>query len=699
MKHIDDLYFGSGAKIPVFMSSELAECGLACLAMIANYHGHDLDLNSLRQRFHMSLNGTSLKGLMLLADNLGFSTRPVRVELEALGELQLPVIIHWDFNHFVVLKHVNKSGVVIIDPSRGEVFLKLVEFSDHFTGVALEIFPSASFVRLHDKRKFRLAQLFSKIHGHRLAIFYTLFLSLALQLLAIILPLQVQILVDNVIASDNSSILLVVAVGFGGLIVLNSLITCLREWTLVLLSSQFVYQIAGNVFRHLLRLPADFFERRHLGDIMSRVGGIKNIQDAIMHGALSAVVDGSMVVITGAALLWYSPSMALCVFISLFLCAVITIIGFPGIRDRSAKSIALYAREQSYLMESIRGIISIKLLGTEIVREGIWRNLYARVFNSSLSLERLSQVLKAGQDIVLGLQLSIVLYMGTKAVLDGSLSIGMLFSFLALRNIFTERLQILVGRGVQIGTLITYIDRLEDILQHDTEIDESFHGTLGNNFSLVLSNVSFKYGATDPYVLNGVNFEIPDGSFIAIVGPSGGGKTTLLKILLGLQKPVEGDVFLNGVQATPGLWQAWRRHVGVVRQDDQLFSGTIAENISSFDPELNMGGAIQAAISAQLHDEIERLPAKYMTPIGDMGSSLSGGQRQRLLLARALYRKPKILILDEGTANLDPANEEVLVNIIANMEITRILVAHRPALIERARNVVRVEHGSLVNIR
>jgi ATP-binding cassette subfamily B protein RaxB len=226
-----------------------------------------------------------------------------------------------------------------------------------------------------------------------------------------------------------------------------------------------------------------------------------------------------------------------------------------------------------------------------------------------------------------------------------------------------------------------------------SEVDVELEG------NILLSEVSFRYGSTDPMVLEAVNLEIHAGDFVAITGATGGGKTTLFKLLLGLQQPTEGAVLLNGARATPALWQAWRAHIGVVRQDDQLFSGTLAENIAFFDPDIDMARVCAAAAAAVVSQDIERMPMRYLTPVGDMGSSLSGGQRQRILLARALYRQPKMLLLDEGTANLDPDTEELIADMIAGMPITRIVIAHRPALIERASRVFKVERGRIETVR
>lgn len=693
---VSKLFFRGRPELPLILSSELAECGVACMAMIASFHGHKVDLNSIRQRFSSSLSGTSLRGLLKLADALKLSGRALRVEMGALDQVQLPAILHWDTDHYVVLKSISDSHAVIHDPARGKVTVSLKDLSNHFSGVTLELTPAEDFEASDDRIRFKLRDFFTNLRGHRFAIFYVVALTLALQVMSLLLPLQLQLIVDKAIDGNDSNILLIIAVAFASLMILTSVISLLRDWTLVLLGSQFVYQISGNLFRRLLRLPSSFFEKRHLGDVLSRLGSTRQIQDAVSQGLLSAFIDGPMIILAGTALVLYSPSIAAIIFVTVLLYVIVTVASYPFISAQTERSIAASAVEQSYLMESIRGIVPVKLMGGESTRESRWRNLFSLTFNESVALSRIRLKFRFLEEALFGFQQILILYIAARLIIGGSeFSIGMMFALLAFRNTFMERVMNLVQRGLQYGMLKIYLHRLGDFLTEEPEIAPGIESAGEITGKIALENVSFRYGATDPLVLNGINLEITPGEFLAITGRTGGGKTTLLKLLLGLQKPTEGAIVLNGQSATPALWPAWRAAVGVVRQDDQLFSGTLAENICFFDPEIDMKRVQDAAIAALVHDEIDRMPAKYQTLVGDMGSSLSGGQKQRVLLARALYRSPRILILDEGTANLDPATEERLATMIAGLEITRIVVAHRPALIDCASRVIRVEDGKL----
>jgi ATP-binding cassette subfamily B protein RaxB len=359
------------------------------------------------------------------------------------------------------------------------------------------------------------------------------------------------------------------------------------------------------------------------------------------------------------------------------------------------------AKEQTHLMESVRAATTLKLLGREAVRESGWRNLHAESTNASIAVGRLTISQSLIQSIVTGLQTVIVIYVAGRAILDGQgFSVGMLFSFLSYRQTFTDRANALVSQIMQFRFLRLHLDRLADIVTTPAEISgAATSAPMQTKGHVRLKQVSFRYGVTDPLVLEDIDLEISPGDYVAIHGPSGGGKSTLLKLLLGLNAPTEGMIELDGQRATPERWRAWRNEVGVVAQDDRLLSGTLADNIGGFDPDLDMQRVVASAMAAQIHNDILRMPMQYLTLVGDMGSTLSGGQRQRVLLARALYRRPKILILDEGTANLDEQNEELIANLIDQMPITRIVVAHRPALLRRAKRVYEVGGRKLKAVR
>ncbi|MFA7262290.1 MAG: peptidase domain-containing ABC transporter [Caulobacter sp.] len=698
MRIPSELNFARRRRLPVIQGAEAAECGLACMAMIAGYHGHDVDLNGLRQRFSLSMSGATLRSLMGLAEPLGLAARALRVELSALGKVRLPAVLHWDLNHFVVLKSVKGDKAVVHDPAMGARTYALDELSKHFTGVVLELTPADSFQRVTARAPIKLTSLWSRMTGFWSAFFQILGLSLALQVVAFALPFQMQLVVDEAIFRADRDLLTVLAIGFGALVVVQAAIEALRGWALQVFGHLLTFQMVGNIVRHLMRLPADYFEKRHVGDILSRIGSAGAIQDVLTRGVIAAIIDGLMALVAVIILFFYSPLLAAVVVGAVALNFAIAFAVFPALKARMEEQIIERAREQSHIMETVRAATTIKIMGRETERESGWRNLYANVTNASVSVGKFNISLAFTQGLITGLQTVLVIYLGARVIIAGDgFSIGMLFAFLSFRQTFTDRATALINQAMQFRFLNLHLDRLSDIVTAEAETTQSMGPPMNVRGAIEANEVSFRYGAADPLVLSGINLRIDPGEFVAITGVSGGGKTTLMKLMLGLRAPSGGAILLDGQLATPDLWRAWREQVGVVAQDDRLLSGTIADNIAFFDPDLDMARVQEAAVAARIHDDIARLPMQYLSLVGDMGSMLSGGQKQRVLLARALYRRPRVLILDEGTANLDVETEELIGELVAAMPITRIVVAHRPALLQRADRVIVLQGGLLMD--
>jgi len=672
--------------MPVILQTEASECGLSCLAMIANYHGHDIDLASLRQRHLIALTGSSLKSITEIAATLDLSSRPVRLDMEHLHELQLPAILHWDFNHFVVLRKVTPKHAYIIDPGLGEKKIALNEMSNHFTGVALELSPTIDFSPQTAKLQSSLSMLWSKLIGLKRALFQTLTLSVILQITVILAPLYLQIIVDGVLPSNDKKLLWALALGFGGLIVLKAVTEATRSWAILVFGNQMGQQMLGNVFSHLLRLPAGYFEKRHIGDIISRMGSAQPIQQALTQTVVAVLMDGIMATIMLIVMILYAPLLAAIVFSSVLLLATITLLIYPRLRQTQEEVINTRAIENSHIIESIRSATTLKLFGREAQRETSWRNLYTDIINANISYGRWMIWQRFAESLITGLQLIAVVYVGTTLILSQDLtgfSLGMLFAFMAFRANFTRAITELIRKSIEFRLLELHLDRLSDIVF--TEQDVICDGTQSlrdGQGEIVVENLSFRYSDTGPWILKNLSLTLKAGEMTTLTGPSGGGKTTLLKLILGLYKPTYGRILIDGQYLANINISEWRRTIGVVMQDDHLLSGSILQNITLFDPEPDMERVRLAVKRAKVEDDIAKLPMKYDSLIGAMGSVLSGGQKQRVLLARALYPQPKLLFLDEGTANLDIETEREIVKTLNDMSITRVIIAHRPAFIE-----------------
>lgn len=688
------------ARMQPIHQAEAAECGIACLAMVANHHGHRLDLAVLRRRAGLSVKGSTLTDLMRVAADINLSARPVRLELEELGELRLPAILHWQLNHFVVLERVGHDHVTILDPALGRREISMKSTSKAFTGVALELEPDTDFSPITAARRPRISALWTRIRGLRGALGQVIGLSLVLQLTNLALPFFTQLTIDEAIGQGDASLLVILALGFGALYLFNAVLQALRSWVVLTLGESVVYQIAGNVVRHLIRLPSAYFERRHVGDIQARLGSILPIQDLLTRGLVDVLVDGVLAVTLLIAMLLLAPSLALIVLGATLLYLGIVALMIPEWRRRSEEEIVARACEETYLLETIRGIRTIKLGVGEAAREAGWRSRFADVISAGYRAQVAAIRIVLAENLIFGIQFVAVVTLGAQAVLADHFSIGQLIAFVAYRTSFDSSATQLVAQFRQWRMTSLHLDRLADITGEPRE--QIGTTTSQRHWSeppeIRVENLRFAYSAGEAPIFDDVSFTIPAGGFVAIVGPSGAGKTTLARLLLGLLTPIAGRILIDGVPLGPGNLAAWRRRVGAVLQDDLLFAGTFADNIAGFDSAADPSSIEAAARFARIHNEILAMPMGYQSLVGDMGAALSGGQRQRMLLARAIHCQPDMLFLDEGTANLDPALETMIADSIRHLDLTRIAIAHRPSLIERADIVLEVRDGGIRQI-
>lgn len=675
---------------------EAAECGIACLTMVANHWGHDVDLSAMRGRFGASSRGMGLRQLMQAGESVDLVSQPVKTNLDGLYKLSFPAILHWDMNHYVVAERTKGGRIRIHDPATGPGWLDREALSKHFTGVALQMRPSASFTRIEEGQTLRLRQLWSGAHGFRRAIFQAGMLSLVLQAYVLASPYMLQAAIDDAIPALDQSLLTVLALGFGLFALINAGAGALRSFVLLASGTKLSLGISSNVARRLMRLPVEWFERRTVGDVLSRFQSVLPVQRLLTESASAALIDGLMAVVTLVVMAIYSPLLAFVAVASSGLYAIVRMATFSAERQAQNERIVALGKEQGAMIESLRGIVTLRLSGRETMRHAVWQTRLADYLGSNYSAERIKAIQAGAHALISGIELVLITLLAARAAMAGGFSVGMIFAFLAYRLQFSTATHSLVDRTVEFRMLSLHLHRLSDIAlaEEDPGFSEEYVPRPGFEGRLELKGVRHSYSRHDPEVLKGVDLVIEPGEHVAITGPSGGGKSTLVKIILGLVDPSVGDVLVDGTPLARYGRRAFREHVGAVLQDDLLFAGSIAENVAGFET-VDQERLDEALRAASIADDVERMPLRHLTPVGDMGSTLSGGQRQRLLLARALYRRPRFLVMDEGTAHLDVDHERAVGEAIAAMGITRIVVAHRKETISAADRVVRLVDGRI----
>jgi ATP-binding cassette subfamily B protein RaxB len=693
------LHLGLGLKrLPLVLQSEAAECGLACLAMIASWHGLKTDLPNLRRRFSLSLKGCSAADLLRLAERLQLNARAVRAELDQLPQLQLPCVLHWDLNHFVVLSEVGARHVVIHDPAHGVRRMSLDEASRHFSGVALELSPAVGFTPREERQRVSLSALLGPITGLKRSLLQIFTLALALEGFMLLSPFLLQWVVDGVLVSADRELLVTLGVGFGLLVLIQVATGAIRSWAVLYLSASLNLQWLSNVFAHLLRLPVAWFEKRHTGDVWSRFGAVQQMQRTLTTSFIEALLDGLLVVVTLAVMLVYSARLSTIALGAVAAYALLRWAFFRPLRDATEEALVHDAKKSSHFLESLRGVQAIKLHNRQADRRSRFMNLVIDAMNADLATRKLELAFGVLNKTLFGLERVIVVWVGALLVLDHHLSVGMLFAFIAYKEQFALRFSALVDKTVELKMLGLQGERLADIVLAAPEREDDAPARNADASARIeLQGVQFAYSDTEAPVLKGLNLAIEPGESVAIAGPSGCGKTTLLKLILGIHAPQAGELRIGGKSLAQFGLSAWRDRVGTVMQDDQLFAGSIADNISFFDAQADLAWVQQCAGLASVHDEIESMPMGYDTLVGEMGASISGGQKQRILLARALYKRPQILLLDEATSALDVDRERLVNQAVKQLQLTRIIVAHRPETLASASRVIMLHEGRVAH--
>lgn len=690
MSTTSPLRFSLRRSVPVILQNEVAECGLACLAMVAGFHGHQIDLFALRRRFGITLKGMNLKQLMTCAEQLHLAPRALRVDPSALGKLRLPAILHWNLNHFVVLVALRKRKFLLHDPGRGARWVDQQEFSRGYTGVALELGPTSAFKPAQETVQLGLQQLWGSASGLRGSLLQIVLLALAIQGFSLLLPYFLQLTLDQAVVTADRQLLAALGLGFAALTVIKVGAETLRSWAVLYLSSSLNLQLGANLMRHLLKLPLEFFQKRHVGDLQSRFNALNQIRETLTGGLVEGVVDGLMALTTLGLMLAYSASLTAVALVAAALYAALRLGLFHAMRESTNDAIVKRARSESQFLESLRAMLPIKTFGRERERHAVWMGLQSEAVNAEARTGQLHIGYQAGQGLASGLEYIALVWLGAAAVLDQKMSVGMLMGFLAYRQLFSARCLNLIDKLLDYRMLGLHLARLAEIVFAEPEAHLDGPGLARERVrgALTLRNIGFRYSENDPWLFRHLNLRIEPGECVAFAGRSGQGKTTLLKIMMGLVSASEGEVLLDGIDIRRIGLHAYRGLCAAVMQEDQLISGSLRDNISFQDTQPDSARVETCAELACVREDVAQMTMGFESLIGDMGAALSGGQQQRVLLARALYAEPRILFLDEATSALDAITESHVNANVRRLGITRVMIAHRKETLALADRVL-----------
>ncbi|HEX9173676.1 MAG TPA: cysteine peptidase family C39 domain-containing protein, partial [Telluria sp.] len=507
--------FGLGARLPAILQTEAAECGLACLAMLACYHGNAQGLSELRRRFGLSMRGASLKDLVAMADHMGLAARPLRLEPDELAQLATPCILHWDLNHFVVLKRVGASGVVIHDPALGVRRLSTAAVLEHFTGVALELSPSTGFITAQAAPRVRMSALIGKIVGLKQSLGVLAAMALAIETLAVVSPFFMQWVVDEALVSADRDLLLTLALGFLFLLLLKVSVTAMRGATLIAISGMLKVGGRSNLFAHLVNLPASYFESRHLGDVMSRFGSQETILQAITTDMVEILLDGLMSAITFAVMLLYAPALAALVLAGAVLYALVRVAAYAPLRQAALEAIVWGAKRDTHFLETLRGMKTIKLFNAQAQRQAHWLNLLVQTVNRQLSTQKLNLMFRSANTLLIGTIAVLVVWFGAQRVIDHTFSVGMLLAFISYKDQFLGRVTELINKALDLVMLRVHAERLADIALTAPESRAAPEPATApaerTPARIELRQLRFRYGASDPWILDGIDLCIEPG--------------------------------------------------------------------------------------------------------------------------------------------------------------------------------------------
>ena len=686
-------------KYPYIRQHDETDCGAACMAMITAYYGSPVGVARMRDLANVDADGATMWSVAQAAETLGFHARGLQLSYEALQELDLPAIVHWEGYHYIVLWEASAKGVLVGDPGIALRRLSAEEFQRGWTGRALELIPTAKFGST-EKIKSPFRRFWPIVRPHSGLLVEVLGASLLLSILGLGIPLFTQTILDRVLVTGAADLLNILLLGMLGVAAFQALLTAVRRAILVHISTAANARLVSDFLRHVLSLPMKFFDLRRVGDVISRVGENDKIRAALVGTIPGVILDTVLALGYFGLMAFYNTSLMLVVLAVVPLFVILMVAFTPAIRRNRQEHFTKHADAWSTMIECFTGIGTVKATATEpAVR---WK-MESQFIDSVIVARKGARLETWSTTLATFLQTAsaiLFLWYGARQVMAGAMTVGQLLAFTTLAASVIAPILRLVDAWDVLQDVGNALDRLNDVFDAKPEEDGRGLLTLASlKGRITFDHVTFKYSSgQDKPTLAGITLDLVPGETVAVVGRSGSGKSTLAKLILGLYPPTKGRLMIDGHDLRTLNRRALRRRIGVVPQEVFLFSGTIRDNIALGDSDVTFDRVVEAARLAGAHEFITGMAMGYDTKVGERGMSMSGGQRQRIALARALLRKPDVLVLDEATSALDNESERA---IQANLQEasrgrTTIVIAHRLSTVRNADRILVLDSGTVV---
>ncbi|MBW2084528.1 MAG: peptidase domain-containing ABC transporter [Deltaproteobacteria bacterium] len=690
-------------SFPIMMQHDEMTCGTTCIAMIAKYYGKKFSSSRLRELAHVDRSGSSMANLASAAEQLGFSTRGLKLDYDAFMSVHLPCIVHWQGYHYIVIYKINKKHVWVADPASGLKKYDKEYFLENTTGITLTLEPTPDFEDQPEDQS-SLKRFLNFVLPYKLILLEIFVASLLLNIFGLATPIFTQNIVDKVLIHQNISMLNIMLGGMLIVLVFRVLTMVVRQYLIIHTSMKIDLTMLVLFYKHLLALPLGYYKVRKIGDFITRFGENMKIRNFLTNTALTMVLDSILIVVYLSLMIYYNMQLTVLVLLLIPLFIILTLVFTPILKRLNIDSFAARAESESHLIESINAIDTVKAMNIEVPTRWKWEDKFIKNMNIDYKLYNTGMYFNSIGEFVATLSTTLVLWYGAQKVIQGAMSVGELMAFMALVGSVITPINRIISTWDEIQQILVSVDRLNDVFTAKTE----FPASIEQSTELILKEprgeiefeqVYFRYGGEDDsYILSNITMKIDPGQTVAVVGRSGSGKTTLVRLIARFYDVTEGKILFDGHDIKNVNLSNLRRLIGFVLQENFIFNGTIRENISVGDSDENIEKVIETAKLANAHEFISNLALGYETKVGESGLQLSGGQKQRIAIARVLYANPKIIIFDEATSSLDTESEQAIQKNLNAMlkDKTAIIIAHRLSTVRNADNIIVLDNGEIV---